>query len=140
MISQRMQPRASGEGAGHVQGGYVAEGHRWADGGAGAGVAVAHHGGAGVACRVEAGDRGAVLTQHAGAFVGAQAALGAEIPRNDLDRVERRYVKRGEVRVRAAARVAVVLVVRRVTAAEVLVLACLGEAVEARDSLAEPVG
>src|ERR1700730_13244283 len=113
-------PEAS-VGAGQVECGDVAEGHRGADGRARAGVAVAHHGYARVAGRVEAGDRGTVLAQHAGSLVGAQPALGAEVAGNDLDRVERRLRQRGQVRVGPAPRVAVVAVVGGVTAAEVRV-------------------
>src|SRR5215203_342533 len=73
---------------GEVQGGDVAEGHRGADGGPGAGVAVPHHGGAGVPGRVQADDRGAVRAQDPGPFVGAQPALGAQIAGDQLGGVE----------------------------------------------------
>src|SRR4051794_9473656 len=62
-------------------GGDVAERHRGPDGGTGTRVAVPHHGGAGVARRVQAGDDRAVRTHHPGARVGPQPALGAEVAR-----------------------------------------------------------
>jgi hypothetical protein len=100
---------------------------------------VPHHGRARVARRVEAVDDRAILAQHARSLVGLQAALGAKVTRNDLDRVVRRLGQRREVRIRPAARVPVVPVIRRVAAAKVLVLARPGVAVEPPDGLGEPV-
>src|SRR3954452_7710870 len=75
---------------GEIVGGDVAERHRGTDRRAGARVAVPHHGGAGVARGVQAGNDRAVRAQHPRSRVGAQATLGAEITRHDLAGVVRR--------------------------------------------------
>ena len=80
---------------------------------------------------------GAVLAQHPRPLIGAQSALGAEIAGHDLHRVERRLPQRREVRVGPLARVAVVAVVGRVAAAEVLVLAGFRELVEPDERLGQ---
>ena len=72
-------------------------------------------------------------------LVGPQPALGAQVAGDDLDRVERRPVQRGQVGV-GQPRVAVVAVVGRVAAAEVLVLARRGELVEPGHGLDQAVG
>ena len=77
--------------------------------------------------------------EHPGPLVGAQAALGAQVAGDDLDGVERRAGQRGQVRV-GQPRVAVVAVVRRVAAAEVLVAARRGELVEPGHGLDQAVG
>ena len=93
-----------------------------------------------VARRVEPLDHGPVRTQRAGPFVGDDAALGAEVAGDDLDRVERALVDAVQRRVRLHLRVRVVAVVGALAAVEVLVDAGLGEGVEPGHGLRQRVG
>src|SRR5690606_9266676 len=120
--------------------GEVTEGDSGSDGGAGAGVGVAHDRGRHIAGRVEPVDRGAVLAEYAGRGIGDQTTLGAEIAGHHLGRVERALNQCGEARVGLDGRVAVVAVVLAVAAVVVLVLTGFGELVEPFDGRGEFIG
>src|SRR5699024_10252283 len=120
--------------------GEVAEHHGRADGGARAGVGVPHDRRGGVAGGVEPLDHGAVLAEYAAPDVGVDAALGAEVSGDHLDRVERRLGDRPEARVGLVRRVAVVVVVPGGAAVEVLVAAVRREAVEPVGGLLQRLG
>jgi len=65
--SRRMQP------------GQIPKCHRWSDGRARPGIAVAHHRGHAVANRVQSIDDRAICSQYACPFIRDQAALGAQV-------------------------------------------------------------
>jgi len=104
-----------------VLGGDVAEGHGGADGRARARVAATHDRGGGVANRIQTFHCGVVGAQHPRELVRAQSAGRAEITQNDLEREVRRLAERVQIRVRQRG-VAVVVVVRAVTAVEVVIV------------------
>jgi hypothetical protein len=101
-----------------------------AQGRAGARVATAHHRGAGVAGRVQPGDRRAVVAQHPGPLVGAQPTLRPQVAGHQRERQERRPGQSAQARVRPLPRVTVVAVVRRIAPPEVLVPPARRESVE----------